>query len=58
MKKYNIRFKLWADGEATISAENEEQAINKLLGRDVIDLASIMNIFESDADIIEVEEVD
>ena len=55
--KYKIKFKVWAEGTAIISAENEEDAEEKLLAKDVLDIVSIMNIAESDVDTIEIEEI-
>ena len=56
--KFKIKFNLRALGEITINAENEEDAEEKLLAKDAIDIVELMNILESDVDTIKIEEVD
>ena len=56
--KFKIKFNLRALGEIMINAENEEDAEEKLLAKDAIDIVELMNILESDVDTIKVEEVD
>lgn len=57
-KKYNIKFKLVVEGEMTVNGENEDDAMNRLLGRDAIDIVSEMNIYQSDLEDMKPEEVD
>lgn len=56
--KFKIKFNLRALGEIMINAENEEDAEEKLLAKDAIDIVELMNILESDVDTIKIEEVD
>ena len=56
--KFKIKFNLRALGEIMINAENEEDAEEKLLAKDAIEIVELMNILESDVDTIKVEEVD
>lgn len=58
MKKYKIKFTLVANGEATVTSTCSQEAINKLLAKDAIDIVSLMNIFESDLCNITVEEAE
>ena len=57
-KKYNVKFKLVVEGEMTVNGEDEYDAMNRLLGRDAIDIVSEMNIYQSDLEDMNPEEVD